>query len=400
MDPEYILKTKFVKDYANTYIRNLKGGISYSVIAPPLSGRFTIPRIVTRNLAKILPNEIEVTESTLSLFIDLDKSESRVLTDLFNDLDEMLNEPTVSGRKESWLEVSNTLNMLLTKKYQKISLFIFNSQLLQTDQNDLVHRFYHLNKEFPANVQLVFQFEEEIPRDEDTRQAYGELYPIITEHIYYNSTFSNSDMKAVMRRFVDEFNVDIDNTDSKDMLRIASNYVGFLKILIREYIKNNDFPQKTEEILKNEAIRNFFISLWSSFSENTQREIINNSDYTNEYLVNTGIKKKDGTWFSDGFGVFVARIEGEKDDLLTTHSENSLPQLLTFQELTLFNLLKDKKGEIITRDDIAKAIWKDEWADKYSDWAIAKLVSQLRKKTSAFDDIVIKTVQNEGFTLL
>ncbi len=59
-----------------------------------------------------------------------------------------------------------------------------------------------------------------------------------------------------------------------------------------------------------------------------------------------------------------------------------------------------KKGTTVDRGLIAKTIWGEDWMDKYSDWAITQLISQLRKKTSVFNNIVIKTSRGEGFVMI
>jgi DNA-binding winged helix-turn-helix (wHTH) protein len=71
---------------------------------------------------------------------------------------------------------------------------------------------------------------------------------------------------------------------------------------------------------------------------------------------------------------------------------------LTAQERILFDFLKNK-NDIVGRDDIAKAIWRGEWTEKYSDWAIDKLVSKLKKKL-IFSNYEILTIKNRGYQLM
>lgn len=53
---------------------------------------------------------------------------------------------------------------------------------------------------------------------------------------------------------------------------------------------------------------------------------------------------------------------------------------LTKSQRTMLEYLERRQGELITKDDMAKALWGDAWADKYSDWAIDQLISTLRDK--------------------
>jgi hypothetical protein len=52
----------------------------------------------------------------------------------------------------------------------------------------------------------------------------------------------------------------------------------------------------------------------------------------------------------------------------------------TAQEQRVFQLLLDFLGKIVTREEIAKTIWGDNWQGKYSEQAIDRIVSNLRAK--------------------
>ena len=70
------------------------------------------------------------------------------------------------------------------------------------------------------------------------------------------------------------------------------------------------------------------------------------------------------------------------------------------QEIILTQLVLQKSPEIVTYDEIAQAIWKEEVEQKFSLWAITKLKQKLSKKVEKFGaKDVIKTVRNEGYAL-
>ena len=46
-------------------------------------------------------------------------------------------------------------------------------------------------------------------------------------------------------------------------------------------------------------------------------------------------------------------------------------------------------------------MWGDDWNDKYSDWSIDKVISNIKKKLFENNEIhTIKTFKGEGFQLL
>lgn len=69
----------------------------------------------------------------------------------------------------------------------------------------------------------------------------------------------------------------------------------------------------------------------------------------------------------------------------------------TAQEINILNCLLENNTPV-SRDDIAKILWGKSWNTKYSDWAIDKAISRLRKKI-VDSEIKILTVKNFGYQL-
>ncbi len=81
----------------------------------------------------------------------------------------------------------------------------------------------------------------------------------------------------------------------------------------------------------------------------------------------------------------------------TKENEYSDIVQLTSQERTLFDGLKTK-NEIFNRDQVAQIIWGTNWTNKYSDWAIDKLVSKLKSKL-VYSKYEILTIRGRGYQL-
>jgi DNA-binding winged helix-turn-helix (wHTH) protein len=60
-------------------------------------------------------------------------------------------------------------------------------------------------------------------------------------------------------------------------------------------------------------------------------------------------------------------------------------------------VLTQKSDLIVSRDEIAQAVWGEKWITKYSDWQIDRLIYLVRKKLSA--KFCIKTIRNRGYLL-
>lgn len=76
----------------------------------------------------------------------------------------------------------------------------------------------------------------------------------------------------------------------------------------------------------------------------------------------------------------------------------SLPEL-TAQEHNVFNHLNNNLEKIATRDEIGQAMWGKLWIDKYSDWAIDKLISKLKTKLT-YTKYKILTLRGQGYKLI
>lgn len=57
---------------------------------------------------------------------------------------------------------------------------------------------------------------------------------------------------------------------------------------------------------------------------------------------------------------------------------------LSKSQRILLSYLRTHPGEIVTRDALAQLLWGDNWADRYSDWALDQLLSVLRERLTKF----------------
>ena len=86
--------------------------------------------------------------------------------------------------------------------------------------------------------------------------------------------------------------------------------------------------------------------------------------------------------------------------MLPKKGDVKFENILTNQEATVYNLLNSKKGEIITKDDISREIWKTMDQDKYSEWAIYKLTSNLKQKIMKHNTTkILRVLRGRGYLL-
>ena len=75
---------------------------------------------------------------------------------------------------------------------------------------------------------------------------------------------------------------------------------------------------------------------------------------------------------------------------------------LSRQEQKIYIEMRRRANGFISRDEIATILWKEEsYDDKYSDWAIDKMISRLREKLilGGLTAYNIKTLRGKGYQL-
>lgn len=366
-------------------------GYSTSLFSVPKVGASLFLKYIINNLNLLENNYADFIKSNKFLWIDLNEN---IINTKELIVDELNYQHTDEGQLKagcSWKEIEGSIRSLMGDSEPGVILVIDNASLLTSQFTAFAHRLMTLNRSFFSQVLFLFISIEEIPDNEVTAHALGQMYPLMMHNIKYFRLFNKEEMQLVKQNIWKE----LPNEVGDLALKISAGLPGLFRILHREFIKNKTLPKTYDEMMNSLEIRHLFMSLWSALDDSTQDLLLRDENYTNEYLDKTGLKTQESGWFSPHFEGFVALIrqKGTSINLKST----SIEKLLTYQELALYKVLAENRGKIVTREQIAQTIWEDQWVDKYSDWAIAKLVSQLRKKTSAFEDITIKTVQNQGF---
>lgn len=71
---------------------------------------------------------------------------------------------------------------------------------------------------------------------------------------------------------------------------------------------------------------------------------------------------------------------------------------MTPLERVIFDALVENMHQAITKEEIAKIVWGEKWVDNYSEWALDKQISRLRKKLSDYG-YDLEVIRNRGVVL-
>ncbi|MBI2641791.1 winged helix-turn-helix domain-containing protein, partial [Candidatus Roizmanbacteria bacterium] len=72
------------------------------------------------------------------------------------------------------------------------------------------------------------------------------------------------------------------------------------------------------------------------------------------------------------------------------------------KEKKALKLLLEQKNHIVARDQIGKALWPVDTDEKYSDWAVDRMIARIRVKLKklGMPKEMVKTVRNRGYMLV
>ena len=87
-------------------------------------------------------------------------------------------------------------------------------------------------------------------------------------------------------------------------------------------------------------------------------------------------------------------------EILTVGNQR-VETLLSNQEERVMRLLASQVDKIVSRDEVAEAIWGKLSMDNYSDWAINQIIRRIRVKIGDIreDKKLIETIRGKGFRL-
>ncbi|MBN2101202.1 winged helix-turn-helix domain-containing protein [Candidatus Dojkabacteria bacterium] len=178
-------------------------------------------------------------------------------------------------------------------------------------------------------------------------------------------------------------------TKEIDLLRlIASQFAGYIAFYeLTEGLKKQNKVLKKLTKLANEIMSTDprDIAQTVDVEQKTTKELIENTEVVSNAMVLTKGK---------------STISIDLDTGEIFHRGKRLSSPLSYTEIKILRHFNDNMDKLVTRDDIAKILWGKDFHEEYSDWAISKAISRIRKKikdNAPYKHIV--TLKNRGFKL-
>ncbi len=191
---------------------------------------------------------------------------------------------------------------------------------------------------------------------------------------------------------------------------LCGGYFWLIKQVIRTIRDNPSL--KFNDVGKSSQVQIAIEQLYNSFLE-SERNVLQNliqgkrieSDiekHSLEYLKKISLVNGDKITIpllDEYIREHVPKIDIElRNDKIYMNSVN-IENHFSQKEKRIFITLLRKRNNIISRDELAKAIWPINTEEFYSDWAVDRIVARLRNKVEelGFSKDVIKTYRNKGY---
>lgn len=395
----------------------LKKGQSVNYLGLPLSGKSGFLRYFLREGQNLGQKVTDFKKEFLFVYFDLGNIPSP--EGIFKVVEEQLNE---GKEKNNWQDL---LTNLTFQKSKKIVLIIDEAELFFSLPTEFAKNFWQIAQVNPMATRFWFLLGSELDQQMAGKKL-GKLSLSFFQNLIYLKLLEKEDVLVGIDNQEKWHQLKLTLADKEALVKISGCWGSFMRLLLRKlssenekkvkfWLKNPDDPKTLLEVLKDTEVLYHFDRLYQAFSEKTQNFLKDfylkkkTSEELPVYLEKTGcfsLEKGNLKAFCPWFETYLKnKIKTrypsilEKDGYLF-FNERALDELLTPQELSIFKLLWLKRNQIVTRDQIAQSLWGQDSYDKYSDWAIDKVMMRIRKKIGdTRTKRVIQAVKGKGIKL-
>ncbi len=278
----------------------------------------------------------------------------------------------------------------LTRKDNK-TVAIFLNQVFEWKflNKECIDRLLNLKKVYEEKVKFIL-----ISDGLTSSEVYDYVPDLSTFKIkeVWMPTYSLEDTKHQIKRNKSLANQDIPSKNIDEIAEKIHNLSGGIGSLTKQLslMPIKELSKSAKELLDNKNIFNQLLQILRRI-DSKYIKLLKNRKHDSE-LQKAGLINNDGQINSELIETFLELHNPAEIPSITT----DLGDKLSPQELEVFQLLSDNANQTVTREDIAKVLWKDDYLEKYSDWAIDSVLSRIRKK---LPEKTINTVKGKGFYL-
>ncbi len=293
-----------------------------------------------------------------------------------------------------------------SSKRRKVGVLMANAQTLLIEKNYVfLNSIVSLQERFPQ-VGFVLLFNIDITHPDISKY----IKPSIFNEILYYPLYSLDDTLGYINDLLKKWNFAL--TDEKRK-KIAQNCGGYFWLVKQTVRTLRDNPSLTiEEAVHADGVRLAIEQFYTSLLE-SERGVLQNlilgkkiqdekEKHSLEYLRKVKLIKDEQitiSYLTTYIREYLPKMSAQlKDNMLHINYVN-VDSHFSPKEKRAFKVLLNKKDQIVSRDEMAHAIWPIDTEEQYSDWAVDRIIARLREKIErlGFSKDVIKTLRKKGY---
>ncbi|MDD3648133.1 MAG: helix-turn-helix domain-containing protein [Candidatus Dojkabacteria bacterium] len=219
---------------------------------------------------------------------------------------------------------------------------------------------------------------------------YAQAGPLASTNIELFPLLKITELKETIKRFEDLYSWEVPEANINQIFELSGGVRGLCKYICK-YI--NDYNPKTLDpaaLLEYSGIGFRTKEIYNKLVENDliRKGAINRSKQNILERIGTIDKKGE---------IRIQLIKPYLKRALSTEIERLKD--LSNQERSVFEYFRDHSDKIITVDDLARILWGDAEKEKFSLWAIYKMISNLNRKIKNFG-FEITNYRGRGYQII
>ena len=322
----------------------------------------------------------ELSKDIAVAFVDLSNADTTEMTqkELFFAI-----RNTFSSTKntDDYLTLTQELETVARKKKIVLVVYLGQSEKVDTEfllfisrlRNKLGWRFSYC---LFLNTRFLFQSSQTELIDNIVRQTAIPVLPRYPQDIY-----------VVIENYEKRWRKKLPKTQKDNIVKFSGGNPGLIKALFLQALENPNWNKpdllderlfyRLQEIISD--LPQSYLPMLTSRPKTREDKLIHALLVRYGYVVKHNGGYQAFTPLLDEFiRTYAQKIPNPKIERTDAADQELLE--LTKSQRTVLSYLKTKPGELVTRDALAQLLWGENWADRYSDWAIDQLLSVLREK--------------------
>jgi DNA-binding winged helix-turn-helix (wHTH) protein len=252
------------------------------------------------------------------------------------------------------------------------------------------------------NQQITFLLlGRKLPSPEAALEKFGDFYKVVFNKIIPLPLYSPAAARATIKHWAKIFKGKLTNDAIQTILEVCGGHGACLKYATRRACLDGSLKsdELKEILLGAPDLRLNIQAIWTCLSDSQKNLLakaleagsLSRRDEKELKLVfDCGLLTREGDRIKP-FGEILPAFLSQKQSgfqTLAYNQENGevlvngvpASDTLTAQEYNLLTFLVKNQNHVCTRDEIATTLWGGKYHEKYSDWAIDRLMSRLRRK--------------------